>query len=112
MGQTIGGLKMVVRFEVDACVAAPQNGGEGEKGEFESEPSLRAGASTSAAEIETAISVPARQSFTDEEEAALWGIGSTAEDWGVEEQAPKPQTPLCDSVKMKAEQEKLHLESK
>ena len=47
---------MIVRFEVDACVpiAAPQNDGDGEKGELESEPSLRAGASTSAAEIETA----------------------------------------------------------
>ena len=105
---------MVVRFEVDACVpiAAPQNGGEGEKGEFESEPSLRTGASTSAAEIETPISVPAQQSFTDEEEAALWGIGSTAEDWGVEEQAPKPQIASRHKVKTKAEREERHLESK
>ena len=105
---------MVVRFEVDACVpvAAPQNSVEVEKGEFKPEPSLRARASPSAAEIERAISVSARQSLTDEEEAALWGIGSTAEDWGVEEQAPKPQTLSRDKVKTKAEREERHFESK
>ncbi|KAI1789995.1 hypothetical protein LXA43DRAFT_922815 [Ganoderma leucocontextum] len=101
----IGGLKMVVRFEVDACVpatttAAAGSNEEAERGGSPSSPSPERNARGAEVATPDPISgIPvmksakalAQQSFNDEDEGALWGGGSTAEDWGVAEEPPAPQ---------------------
>ncbi|PIL34959.1 hypothetical protein GSI_02746 [Ganoderma sinense ZZ0214-1] len=94
----IGGLNMVVRFEVDACIpATTTTAGDSEEGEEcdISGSDLISGVNT----LENAKS-PARQSFNNEDEESLWDGGSAAEDWGagadkgkgdVRNQAPPPQ---------------------
>ncbi|KAI1782790.1 hypothetical protein LXA43DRAFT_956977 [Ganoderma leucocontextum] len=102
---SISGLKMVVRFEVDACVpatttAAAGSNEEAERGGSPSSPSPERNARGAEVATPDPISgIPvmksakalAQQSFNDEDEGALWGGGSTAEDWGVAEEPPASQ---------------------
>ncbi|TBU25106.1 hypothetical protein BD311DRAFT_700940 [Dichomitus squalens] len=89
---TICGLKMVVRFEVDACVATsthvtpPHTDGDETRTEDSArELSERASGSIPVAPTEKVAGIQARQSFTNEDEANMWVVGSAAEDWGFTE---------------------------